>query len=201
MSNQNMSLYGRRLSGQQKNVAVAINNGNWEVPEGQGTTRFLYDTLPLDGTGLLQFFKNCQARTFPFTNMQDNKLQLQESMIVKRIYFAVQVMDEVDPTLIVDFQTADAAGLPFIYGGDFTVNFDTVTVVKSTPLTSMNSLFNKDANFASNDVLTLDTNISLQKDLQFDISLKLPPYVAVADTFLRCVIEGEGTIYRPGSQS
>lgn len=196
-----MNMYGRKLTGQQKNVAVAIKRGNLNVPDAQGSSRSIYDSLPLDGTTLMRFFFNCQRRAFPMTNINESRLLQQESMIVKRIYFGVMTFDDVDPDLFISILPAINGGNSFVYGGQFSVVFDTTQVVKPYPMASLRGPFNKFSSYNENEVLTLDTEISLQQNLNFELDLELPSYTAVADSYLRCTMEGEGTIYRPDTQS
>ena len=54
-----------------QNKIVGVNNkfGNTNIKNQQGTTRVLFDTLPLDGSTELRFFENAASRQYPFTNI------------------------------------------------------------------------------------------------------------------------------------
>ena len=180
------------LNGQEKNVRAAAENG-YDVTKEQGTTREFYDSLPLDGRETMQFFKNCASRQFPLTNLSENKLQPAETMAVQKLYFSVITMTA-DTLIPVDFETIEEAALPGLYGADWSIHFDTQTVVKETPLASSKSNFNRMAWFAANEVVWLATNISLIPNKLFWLTLRMPEYTPVDDTYLRCTWIGQGTI-------
>ena len=70
-----------------QNKIVDVNNslGNKFVRKMQGTTKIVYDTLPIDGSGEYVFFRDTNSRTFPFTNVKSDSLPVAESLSVQRI--------------------------------------------------------------------------------------------------------------------
>jgi len=195
----NLNNYGRNLTQAQKLVAVNDAMGNPSAASQQGSSRQMYDTLPLDGNQNLQFFQNCASRQYPFTNIPQNRLTLGESMTVQRLYFAVVTFDAVTAQPLTVETFAGATLDPF-YMSDYSVYFDTVQQIKATSLSSQLSAFNKFASFDGNEVITCDNNIVLPQDLQFRVTLNTPEYTPVANTYIRCVLEGFGTIYSPKNQ-
>ena len=73
--------------------AVNVNNkfGNTNIKNQQGTTRVLFDTLPLDGRTEFRFFENSNTRTLPYTNLtaDGNRLQVGETFVIQKIYFQI----------------------------------------------------------------------------------------------------------------
>jgi len=63
---------------------VSVNNkfGNTNIKGQQGTTRVLFDSLPLDGSTELRFFENSSSRQYPFTNIgaEGNRLNVGENL-------------------------------------------------------------------------------------------------------------------------
>jgi len=193
------NLIGRKLTPQQKASAVNQIMGNPNIKDQQGTTRVVYDRLPADGTLVLEFFEGVQARAFPFTNLNQNKLQVGETLILQRISFHIMEVDAVtgDPT---DVTTFAIAGVPQFYAAQFSVVLDTITVVKPIPLVSTFPSFNYKGWNAVSEVYQFDSLIDLPTDIQFKIRLQLPPYVAIANTFIGCAMEGFGTLLSPKTQ-
>jgi hypothetical protein len=189
----------RNLTVQAKAVRVANSQGDFDIVGQQGTSRQVYDTLPLDGTNNFQFFQNVQSRAYPFTNVNQNKLQSGETMAVQRMYFSVMTIDEVTGQPV-DILTFEEATLPEFYLADWSVFFDTIQTIKDTSLTSQCSKFNKFATYANNEVIWMDNNIILPTDRQWRVGLRTPTYTPVADSYIRCTLEGFGTIWSPKAQ-
>ena len=76
---------------------VTVNNaqGAKNINQQQGTTRIIYDSLPLvNGVNpkqTLRFFEGVNSRVFPFTNLTENKLQIGESIALQRFTFFLMV--------------------------------------------------------------------------------------------------------------
>ena len=77
-----------RYTPQQKTIGVNDKFGNTGIRKQQGTTRIIYDTLPLDGTRVFEFFKNSQSRPFPYSNTgsDGNKLGVGNTLVIERSY-------------------------------------------------------------------------------------------------------------------
>lgn len=195
---QNMSAF-RTLTAQAKTTAVARSMGLDNIQNQQGTSRQIYDTLELDGTNNFQFFQNVQSRDYPFTNLNQNKLQEGETMAVQRMYFSVILVSAVT-SQVTDVLTFEEATLPQFYSADWSVFFDTIQTIKDTSLTSQCSKFNKFASYANNEVITMDNNIILPTNIQWRVALRTPTYTPVANSYIRCTLEGFGTIWSPKQQ-
>lgn len=178
---------------------VGVNNqlGNTSIAQQQGTSRVIYDSLPLDATLFqLNFFENVQTRIFPFTNLNQNRLNPGESMTINRMYFYVMVA-AAPPVVTATNSLAAAAATAGLYASNFSVNIAQQEIIKKFPLTSMQSQFNRAAKFVQNDVIEFENNIVIPPQLEFTVTVNLPGYAAVANSFLVCVIEGLGSLLAP----
>ncbi len=190
---------GNTLTPQQKGVAVNRQYGNKSIGNQQGTSRQLYDTLPLDATTNLEFFKTCQTRVFPRTNLSQGKLQVGETITVTRIYFTV-INFSASTGIVTTGVTLTVAGLAQLYASQFAIQFDTVLVSKPVSLVSQNPSFNKNARHATNEWMLFDNEPVVITDIQFQVNLQTPVYTAVSNSELRCTMEGWGTIFSPKGQ-
>lgn len=75
----------------QQIVGVNQRLGNTAVPNMQGTTRYIFDTITLtSGTSnSLTFFSNVQSRPFPASNLTSNKFEVGESLAIMGISWAI----------------------------------------------------------------------------------------------------------------
>lgn len=171
--------------------------GNTSIAYQQGSTRVIYDALPLNATTfVMNFFENVQTRVFPFTNLNQNRLNPGESMAITRMYFAVMTA-AAPPTVTLVAPLSTAAATQGLYASSFSVNIAQQEVIKKMPLMSMQSQFNKSAKFLNNDVIEFDNFIVIPPQLEFNVQVLLPTYAAVANNYLVCVIEGLGSLLSP----
>lgn len=185
------------VSPQDKMIAVNNALGNPGIALQQGSSRAIYDSLPLDATSFqLRFFESVQTRQFPRTNLSQNRLPPGEAMVIQRMYFYVMTM-AVSPIVTLTTGLNTAAATAGLYNSICSVNIAQNEVIKKFPLTSMQSLFNKNSKFANNDVIVFDNYIVLPPQLEFTVDVQLPTYVAVANSFLVCVLEGLGSLLAP----
>lgn len=196
----NMSLYAPNPTVQRKAVGINSQFGNPGIANQQGTSRVLYDTLPLDGRQEFKFFESVQNRTFPFTNLTQNKLQVGETFALQRLHFSVVVFDEATGLILEDITDLTTAGLPGLYASDFSIYFDTMQTVKPYSLVSMLPKFNHTSWHDANEWVCFDNNLILPTDVQFRCELDTPAYTPVTNAYLRCTWEGFGTILSPKGQ-
>lgn len=191
-------MYNRMLSPQQKAVAVNSIMGNPNIQNQQGTSRVLYDTLPLDGRQEFRFFENVANRQFPFTNLNQNKLQVGETFALQRIYFSI--VNELEDSTY-SLETIEASGLVSLYLSDFSVFYDTMQVIKPIPFSSIFSDFSHSSQHDNAEFFVFDNRIILPTDVQFRCEVDTPNYGGIQEgIYLRCVWEGFGTILSPKNQ-
>lgn len=182
-----------------KLVQQADKFGNKGIKDQQFSHRHIYHYLPLNGTTTINFFENVKNATSLLSNINENKLQVGEVMIIKEFFFDIITVSEpaLVPTAITtetDFQTA---GLSGFYGSQFEWQNDNNRVIKPIGLQEMNPKFNKNAFNASMNVITLKANITMMPLVTFTGTLKLPTYAAISNTFIGCHVVGIGTILAP----
>lgn len=198
-----MRTFTTTVSPQTKIIQTNRRLGNNGIQNQQGTSRILYDTLPIDGRNLFEFFKNSQARQIPFSNTGSygNKLEIGETMIIARYYLALITFDAVN-TETID-TVVPIASVPAVTGGDLLIILANNVVVKPIPVLSSVSSFNKSASFGDNltpvgqSVFEFDTQIVIPPLLDFVFALQYAQLAAIPDTFIRLTIEGIGSIIAP----
>jgi hypothetical protein len=189
------------------NKMIGVNNrvGNTNITDQQSTSRVLYHALPLDGRTTFNFFKNVGGGAgtgligLPWNNISENKLQVGESLTIRRLYFCVLLTDAMTGafTGVTDLTTA---GVPEIYGGDYETQFDTMKVSKPNPLSSQLPVFSKNSRHTTNEWIWLDNDAVIIQDVQFQVNLEVPAYTPAANAYIRLVMEGFGSLLSPKTQ-
>lgn len=204
----------------QKIVNVNNNMGVKGIGNMQGTTRVIYDSVLISATTTntqVQLFQDVNTRKFPLTNLQENKLQIGESIAMQR--FSIFIMQ-------CQTGTTNCLGIsPLyyfpqfqrIYGAQMSFNIAENQVVKQVPLAGMFALFNHHAKFAGymstqptaadpvvgysmpHDVFKFDNDIIIPPQIQFYATLTLPPLAVTGtfDAYLVMKISGLGSLFAP----
>lgn len=165
----------------------------------QGTTRIIYDTT---GTQIAQnnfnFFDQVASKTFPATNLDNNRFQPGEGMVIKEIQLF-------DFNSFSDFQKT---GLMFSV---LDVIIGNNRVIKSLPLTTFSTIAainplntNTSGNSGANGfptVIRLRTNIIIPPLVQFVATLRTPVSIgsSEAPVNLKLTFKGYGKLFNPGS--
>jgi len=194
MQNKQMYRGGQRPTPQEKLINVNDRLGNSGIARQQGTSRIIYDSLPLDGNTEMRFFENSAQRSFPLTNMGSfgNKLEVGESLVVQRAYVAVFSLKE--DGVVSDLTDFAGIGEPGLFKSELRLTIANQQVLKPIPLTSFFSQFNKYAWHDSASTFFFDTELIIPPLLEFNWDLRLPPYVAIEESFVQLTIEGVGAI-------
>jgi len=172
-----MTSMSSRISVPNKMIYVNRQYGNTNVGNQQSTSRVIYHALPLDGRTLFEFFRNVGSGTglagevgLPFNNISENKLQVEESLVIRRIYFHLLLM-QTGTSLLASVATITGAGLVMIYGGDYSLMFDTAMVQKPNPLSSQIPALNKNSNHTTNEWIWFDNDATIIPKVQFQYNL------------------------------
>lgn len=183
---------------QQKIVAVNQKFGNTGIKDQQGTTRLIYDTLPLGAAGAktLRFFEDSASRQFPFSNTgsDGNKLGVGNTMVIQSISFFILTYDTVNAR----FDTiALPTTVPAIQAG--LINFEIANnrVIKNLSLYELTNAFDKNVGATNDSTIELETDIVIPPLLNFVCQVQIPFFTPAANTYLRCVINGTGGIIAP----
>lgn len=177
--------------------AAYINDkmGNPNIKKQQGTTRALYDTLPLDGRTQYDFFLEANARQFPLTNLtaSGNRLNVGETLVVQRSYLALVVIAAGVFTTIAPIDSSS----PAISGGELNFTIANRRVIKDFPIMSTNADFNKSSQYDGQVLFEFDNDIVIPPLLEFYATIRVANGTTTADTYYRYTIEGLGAILAP----
>jgi len=190
-----MSYRYSNVTPQQKIESVTSKLGIPGIKKQQGTTRVIYDSLPLvPGQTSYRFFEGSNSRVFPNTNLGSfgNKLEVGESFTIQYMYFSIFTYNNLDP-----FELQSTSNLSAeVELRDAEVNFaiGNVQVIKPTPVISMDPAFNKGTNSASN-LFFLDTDIVIPPLLEFiaEMRANITPNVNPFSR-IRLTCEGVGSL-------
>ena len=186
-----------QVTGQTKIINVNDKFGNKGIKNQQGSTVILYDSLPLDGSTLLQFFKESSQRPYPLSNCgsDGNKLGVGSSMVVERAYLSIVEWDGTVVGTIKPLTLGATAG--GILAGQFNFSVANSEVIKKVPVLSWLPEFNKLAENNLNTSFDFDSLVTIPPLLEFQANVQLAGYTPIAKTYLRLTIEGSGAIIAP----
>ena len=186
------------LTPQQKAVAVNNRFGNTNIKGQQGTTRVIYDSLPLDGATELRFFENASSRQYPFTNItsEGNRLTVGETFVIQKIYFGLIEVDE-DTGAYLNFAPLNGNGVGY-QTGEWSFLLANSQVIKQLPfsvfcVTSQTVL--SSANFEDQTFDTF-TDIVIPPLLEYVLTYRTAPYQAQSFRLV-CFMEGTAGIIAP----
>jgi len=184
-----------------QNKLVGVNNkfGNTNIKNQQGTTRVIFDSLPLDGTTELRFFENASARQYPFTNIgaEGNRLNVGESFVVQKVYWGIIVTDP-DTGLYTDFEPLDAAGFSPWQAAEWSFLIANSQVIKQLPFITCFAAGNSITAVNQNDTaFSTFTDIVIPPLLEYVLTLRCNNYTAQENIRLTCFIEGTAGILAP----
>lgn len=187
------------LTPQQKAVAVNNKFGNTNIKGQQGTTRVIYDSLPLDQSTELRFFENAASRQYPFTNLgsEGNRLTVGETFVIQKIYFGLITTDP-DTGLFLEFNPLNGSGTTYNVG-EWSFLLANSQVIKQLPFSVFQNNAQTVLNPSNNNDQTFDTftDIVIPPLLEYVLTYRIAPYVAVANQRLVCFMEGTAGIIAP----
>jgi hypothetical protein len=192
-NNQNWGM----VTPQQKLIATADKFGNKGIRNQQGTSRIIYDSLPLDGRTEFRFFEESNNRNFPRTNMGafGNKMGVGETMAIERAYFSVVTFNPA--TGVVTAVSTLSVAFPSVVVGELNIISANSTTLKQLAILSFLPEYNKSAMHSNAYNFEFDTDLTLQPLLEFIFQLRTGVYTAIANTELRLTLEGVGSIISP----
>lgn len=162
-----------------------------EMDRQQGTTRVIFDLNPVAiGQTTINFFDQVSSKAWPDTNLEENRFQPGEGMVIKEILIF-------DPEFNIAF---DRSNLSFSLLNFYIGN---QRVIKNLPLTvgsnilSINPL--NSTNYLNEPVPTgfrLLTNIVIPPQVQFYADVRLVAALA-GTTSLKMMVKGYGKLFNP----
>lgn len=186
------------ITPQQKMVAVNNKFGNTNIKSQQGTTRVIFDSLPLDGRTNFRFFENANTKAFPLTNIgsEGNRLGVGETFTIQKIYINLITYDAVNNT--VTATSTLVSGVSQFYNAIATGEIDFVIansqVIKQLPTQfSIGPGFNPTAVNTNDHSFGLQTDIVIPPLLEYIAGLKTTSYDMTGITFTHIQLYLQGT--------
>lgn len=195
----------RPPSAQQKIIAVNDHFGNPQIAKQQGSTVEVFDFIKIDPTETnYTFFKDANSKKFPFTNLQEGKLQPQESFIMSYAYFTLMSIDtSLASQPIIEQRRIVLTLDPALMAGTMEVQIENNIVVKPLPIRSFATEFNNAAENNIDGVYDFLTKIALLPLLNFQANVKMVPgfFTLPVDTdvYIGLTLGGPGAIFAPRS--
>ena len=167
------SIYNSGITPQDKLVAVNKKFGNAGIKSQQGTSRIIYDSLPVTNNGQTTFRFYSTSRAFPFTNTgsDGNKLGVGDTMVLGSVLFSIA--RRTIATGI--FQNVSNLTQLNLESGISYFNFEIANnqVIKKVTLTeTQNAYNNSTAPISTN--LVLETEIVIPPLLPYVLELRTP---------------------------
>jgi len=169
-------IYNAGITPQEKIVAVNKKFGNTGIQSQQGTSRIIYDSLPVTNNGqtTFRFYEDSSSRAFPFTNTgsDGNKLGVGDTMVLGSVlFYAVQratatgIFSATQQNLL-----SLGSGIPLSY---FNFEIANNQVIKKVTLTEAFRQYNN-STAAVNTNLELETEIVIPPLLPYVLELRTP---------------------------
>jgi hypothetical protein len=180
---------------------VGVNNrfGNTNIKNQQGTTRVIFDSLPLDGSTELRFFENAGSRQYPFTNIgsEGNRLNVGETFVVQKVYFGLMEVDA-DTGLYASFDPLGPTGTETWSYGEWSFLIANSQVIKQLPfLTCFYPDFANTSVNQNDEAYSTFTDIVIPPLLEYVLTYRIPTYTPKENYRLVCFIEGTAGILAP----
>ena len=182
-----------------QNKIVGVNNrfGNTNIKNQQGTTRVIFDSLPIDGRTEFRFFENASSRQYPFTNVgsEGNKLNVGETIVIQKIYFGIITTDPDTGAFIAFSPILNINGVMF---GEFNFLIANSQVLKQVPTTVFSDGgLNANSTNAIDQAFSTFSDIVIPPLLEYVLQYRSSQYTPVENQRLVCFIEGTAGILAP----
>mgnify|MGYP003650087608 CR=1 FL=1 len=162
------------------NAKIALVNnslGNKALKKNQGSSVEVYDyitqTAGTIGTSqTITFFANVNTKNFPLTNVQQNQLQVGESLSVE--YIAFTRISQVTATGSVTECTALITTVAGMNLGQFSFSLDNSRIIKNNSLIRSNSIFNPKGTTGVSNLFFPDTDLVIPPQISYTLELRVP---------------------------
>ena len=151
-----------------------VNNklGNPGLKRNQGSSVEVYDYVKVTpgAAGVIRFFDAVNTKVFPFTNIQQNQLQVGEALAIEYIAFT---RIEVKAGVIQKFEAlTDSVNALSLAGFSFLL--DNSRTVKNNSLTRSFQSLNTKGGTAINSLFYPDTDLTIPPQISFTAELNIP---------------------------
>jgi len=181
-----------------------------QIKNNQGTSRTIYDTLPVVlGQEFYPFFRECNTRTFPQTNMtKGNKLECGEALSILWGYINLyKYNSSTGAVSVYGTQNIAGAGVPTfgnVQMGEFSFMLGNSQVIKPIRMMEWAAWFNKRTQHLLNEVYTFNSIIVIPELLEFEAQIRVMPFIAAQiptdpyeKLYIQLSLEGLGAILSP----
>jgi hypothetical protein len=183
---------------------VDVNNrlGNNFIQKMQGTTKMVFDTLPIvAGQNNYSFFRDTNQRGFPFCNVQNDSLQVAETLSCQRISLSVVERTQDEPTLDFIYTVYTLEDAIIAFPGLSALNLATLQLMiandvtmRPIPIQHFLPAFNKTSTNENLSIFEFNTDQIIPPQLNFEYGLRTLPLNPGEDIlFLRLIVEGVGS--------
>jgi len=172
--------------------------GNPGLKNNQGSSVELYDYVEPNAIGsreTIRFFESVNTKTFPFTNLQQNQLQVGEALSIQYIAFTKLSVNANGEVVNQDQFSVACSGLLL---SQFSLLLDNSRILKINSLTRANSLFNPKGGTFNNFLFYPDTDLVIPPQITFTAELNIPANTDTAaqgtTVYYGCHLFGTGAI-------
>jgi hypothetical protein len=178
-----------------------VNNklGNPGLKKNQGSTFEVYDyvnvTAGIGTSQVVRFFSSVNTKTAPFTNLQQNQLQVGEALSIEYIAFTRLVTDRVSGKLL---SLTPLLSLSELSLSQMSILLDNSRIIKVNSLMRSFESFNTKGGTAKNYLFYPDTDLVIPPQISFTTELAVPTNTDTAGTdetiYYGCHLFGTGSI-------
>jgi hypothetical protein len=188
----------------------------------QPTTQAIYDTFDLSqasstGNFTIPFFQGVNSKTFPFTNLSQNRLTAGRSFAVQQFYFSIFTIAAGKVTQVMTLD--EAIGFEPLTLADMSLIISNTQVIERYPVSGSVGPFNRDGYFSeyatqitaapapgtahkywrSSAVKVLPAQPIILPDQEFICNVQIPAITlpSAGTTYLQLTMEGFGTLFAP----
>jgi len=178
-----------------------VNNklGNPGLKKNQGSTFEVYDyvnvTAGIGTSQVVRFFSSVNTKTAPFTNLQQNQLQVGEALSIEYIAFTRLVTDRLTGKLL---SMAPLLSLSELSLSQMSILLDNSRIIKVNSLMRSFEAFNTKGGTAKNFLFYPDTDLVIPPQISFTTELAIPTNTDTAGVdevvYYGCHLFGTGSI-------
>jgi hypothetical protein len=176
-----------------------VNNklGNPGLKKNQGSTFEVYDyvnvTANLGAAQVVRFFQSVNTKTFPFTNIQQNQLQVGEALAIEYIAFTRLTVERNTITGVSALLNLSEFSL-----SQMSILLDNSRIIKINSLMRSFESFNTKGGTAKNFLFYPDTDLTIPPQISFTTELNIPANTDSTttgiDVYYGCHLFGTGSI-------
>lgn len=177
----------QNITAQAKLAAVNNKLGNPGLKKNQGSSVEVWDYIKVTpgAAGVIRFFENVNAKTFPFTNIQQNQLQVGEALAVEYIAFTRLTKAPLIGDKISSW-TSLLAAAPTVTLSSMSFLLDNSRIIKNNSLTRSSKFLNTKGQTAENNLFYPDTDLTIPPQISFTVELNIPANADTVDEREEC---------------